>query len=194
MPKPITPLIVPLVVSAMVIIPFYLVAPLLSLSSALLILAYTFLLMGTTLLVIGIKIIPKYERVVIFRLGRIIGVFGPGIIIVDPILDRVYRVDMRAKTLELKLRDVSTLDTTVRSVEARVTYRVADPQKALRIVYYKKKLLREAEGIIRGELSQITLDKLLSEKSYVEKKIISKLNKILITRGLEILSVNLKKE
>lgn len=193
MPKPITPFLAILVPSAMTIIIFYFNAHLFTLVDVLFILLLGFVITGAPLLVLGIKIIPEYKRAIVFRKGRMVGVFGPGIIMVDPILDRVYLVDMRAKTLLHELKDVSMLDTTVRCIMIKIVYRVINPSKALAIVHYEKKLLKETESIVRKELSQVSLDEFISEKSIISKKILSKLNKAFTDRGIEILNLELEK-
>src|ERR1700743_2363821 len=82
-------------------------------------------------LVMSIKVLNEYERGVIFRLGRIIGAKGPGLIILIPVVDRMVRVDLRTITLDIPPQDVITRDNVTIKVNAVVYFRVVDPNRAI---------------------------------------------------------------
>jgi regulator of protease activity HflC (stomatin/prohibitin superfamily) len=80
------------------------------------------------------KILREYERAVIFRLGRLIPVKGPGIIILIPLVDKMVRVDLRTVTFDVPAQDIITKDNISVKVNAVVYFRVIDPTKAITAV------------------------------------------------------------
>ena len=86
---------------------------------------------GIIILSNAIRILREYERGVIFRLGRLIGAKGPGIILLIPIVDRMLRVDLRTITFDVPPQDVITMDNVSVKVNAVVYFRVMDPNKAI---------------------------------------------------------------
>src|ERR1051325_6198178 len=82
-------------------------------------------------LMMSVKVLNEYERGVIFRLGRIIGAKGPGLIILIPVVDRMMRVDMRTITLDVPPQDVISRDNVTIKVNAVVYFRVVNPNRAV---------------------------------------------------------------
>jgi regulator of protease activity HflC (stomatin/prohibitin superfamily) len=80
---------------------------------------------------LSVKILNEYERAVIFRLGRVIGAKGPGLIILIPLIDRMVRVDLRTITLDVPPQDVISKDNVTIKVNAVVYFRVVDPNRAV---------------------------------------------------------------
>src|SRR5580704_4886920 len=89
------------------------------------------LFLGGLFFVMSVKVLNEYERGVIFRLGRIIGAKGPGLIILIPIVDRMIRVDLRTITLDVPPQDVITRDNVTIKVNAVVYFKVVDPNRAV---------------------------------------------------------------
>src|SRR5204863_7416909 len=81
--------------------------------------------------VLTVKVLNEYERGVIFRLGRIIGAKGPGLIILIPLVDRMSRIDLRTVTLDVPPQDVISRDNVTIKVNAVVYFRVTDPNRAV---------------------------------------------------------------
>ncbi|HXX57644.1 MAG TPA: SPFH domain-containing protein, partial [Thermodesulfovibrionales bacterium] len=82
----------------------------------------------------AIKILKEYERGVVFRLGRIIPVKGPGLVIIWPIIDKLVRVSLRTVTFDVPAQDIITKDNITVKVNAVVYFRVIDPIKAITAV------------------------------------------------------------
>ncbi|MGC8852336.1 MAG: SPFH domain-containing protein, partial [Hydrogenobacter sp.] len=74
-------------------------------------------------LAVSVKIVPEYQRAVIFRLGRVIGAKGPGLFILIPIIDRMVTIDLRTVTLDVPTQDIITKDNVSVSVDAVVYFR-----------------------------------------------------------------------
>src|SRR3990172_511675 len=112
-----------------------------------------------------IKILKEYERGVVFRLGRIIPVKGPGLVIIWPIIDKLVRVSLRTVTFDVPSQDIITKDNITVKVNAVVYFRPMDPIKAITAVedfYYATSQI--AQTTLRSILGQSQLDDLLSKR------------------------------
>lgn len=192
MPKPITPFLFWFTVSIFIILRYIFIEHGNSLFTIIYYLVFWFFLIAFPLLIAGIRIVPLSHRAVVFRLDKNIGVFGPGIILVDPLLDKVYRVNMKERHLKFKLQDTRMTDATIGGISVIITYRFIDPVKIIQMKYYKNRLVEEIQDIVRKELSGYTTSEFYSEKSSVEKRIMSKLREIFHKKGMEILNLELK--
>lgn len=111
----------------------------------------------------AIKILNEYERGVIFRLGRVIGAKGPGLIILIPIVDRMVRVDMRTITMDVPPQDVITRDNVSLKVNAVVYFRVLDANAAvIKVENYLYATSQLAQTTLRSVCGQFELDEILS--------------------------------
>ncbi len=113
----------------------------------------------------AIKILKEYERGVVFRLGRVIPVKGPGLVIIWPIIDKLVRVSLRTVTMDVPAQDIITRDNITVKVNAVVYFRVMDPVRAITAVedfYYATSQM--AQTTLRSILGQSQLDDLLSKR------------------------------
>lgn len=113
----------------------------------------------------AIKILKEYERGVVFRLGRIIPVKGPGLVIIWPIIDKLVRVSLRTVTFDVPAQDIITKDNITVKVNAVVYFRVIDPIKAITAVedfFYATSQI--AQTTLRSILGQSQLDDLLTKR------------------------------
>jgi regulator of protease activity HflC (stomatin/prohibitin superfamily) len=113
----------------------------------------------------AIKILKEYERGVVFRLGRIIPVKGPGLVIIWPIIDKLVRVSLRTVTFDVPAQDIITKDNITVKVNAVVYFRVMDPIKAITAVedfFYATSQM--AQTTLRSILGQSQLDDLLAKR------------------------------
>jgi regulator of protease activity HflC (stomatin/prohibitin superfamily) len=128
----------------------------------------TFLLIALVLLASGIKILPEYERAVIFRLGRLVPHRGPGITYVIPLVERMVRIDLRTITMDIPPQDVITRDNVSVKVNAVLYFRVIDPNKALvEIENYLFATSQLAQTTLRSVCGQAELDDLLAEREKI---------------------------
>ncbi len=112
-----------------------------------------------------IKIVPEYERGVIFRLGRLIGTKGPGLIFLIPIVDRMVRVDLRVITMDVPPQDVITKDNVTVRVNAVVFFRVVDPQNSVvKVLDHIRATSQISQTTLRNVLGQSELDELLASR------------------------------
>jgi regulator of protease activity HflC (stomatin/prohibitin superfamily) len=116
----------------------------------------------------AIKILREYERGVIFRLGRLIGAKGPGVIFIIPGVDKLIRVSLRTVALEIPPQEVITRDNISLKVNAVVYFRVIDPNKAVvGIENYLYATSQLAQTTLRSIIGQSLLDELLSERDKI---------------------------
>jgi regulator of protease activity HflC (stomatin/prohibitin superfamily) len=116
----------------------------------------------------AIKILREYERGVIFRLGRLIGAKGPGVIFIIPGVDKLLRISLRTVTLEIPAQDVITRDNVSLKVNAVVYFRVIDPNKAVvEVENYLYATSQLAQTTLRSVIGQSQLDELLSQREKI---------------------------
>lgn len=121
---------------------------------------------------LGFKVLPEYERAVIFRWGRlsrgIVGGNGPGVVIILPLIDRMIRVSMRTVTMDVPPQDVITRDNVTVKVNAVVYFRVVDPQRAIvQVEDYLYATSMMAQTTLRSVLGQSQLDDLLAKREQI---------------------------
>jgi regulator of protease activity HflC (stomatin/prohibitin superfamily) len=141
----------------------------------------------------ALKILNEYERGVIFRLGRVIGAKGPGLIILIPVIDRMVKVSLRLVALDVDPQDVITRDNVSVKVNAVIYFRVIDSVKAIiEVENYAYAMSQLAQTTLRSVCGEAELDDLLSER----EKINTKLQEILDTHtdpwGIKVTTVELK--
>jgi len=130
------------------------------------------IVLGFYFLSSAIKILREYERGVVFRLGRIIPVKGPGLVIIWPIIDRLVKVSLRIIAMDVPSQDVITKDNISVKVNAVVYFRVIDPIKAITEVedfLYATSMI--AQTTLRSILGQSQLDDLLTNREQVNAEL-----------------------
>lgn len=116
----------------------------------------------------AIKIVAQYERGVILRLGRFIGIREPGLRVIIPFVDRMYRVDTRVVTMDVPEQEIITKDNVTVKVNAVVYMRVINPEDAvLEVADYIKATSLIAQTTLRSVLGQSEMDELLSERDKI---------------------------
>ena len=122
------------------------------------------------LLASAIRILREYERGVIFRLGRLIGAKGPGLIILIPIIDRMVRVSLRTIVMDVPSQDVITKDNVSLKVNAVVYFRVVHAEKAIvEVEHFLEATSQLSQTTLRSVLGQSQLDELLAEREKINK-------------------------
>jgi len=141
----------------------------------------------------AIKVLREYERGVIFRLGRLIGAKGPGLIFIIPGVDKLLRVSLRTVALEIPPQEVITRDNISITVNAVVYFRVIDPNKAVvEIENYLYATSQLAQTTMRSVIGQSQLDELLSEREKINIKLQDILDKQTEPWGIKVSLVETK--
>src|SRR5215207_7904129 len=115
-----------------------------------------------------IKIVKEYERGVVFRLGRLVGPRGPGLILLVPFIERMQKIDLRIITLDVPAQEVITRDNVTVRVNAVVYYKVLEPRNAVVQVFdFNRATSLIAQTTLRSVLGQSDLDELLSKRDQI---------------------------
>src|SRR5680860_1233354 len=130
------------------------------------------LILGLLFLFAAVKVAREYERGVVFRLGRLIGLKGPGIFILIPFIDKAVKVDLRTITLNVPPQEVITKDNVTVKVNAVAYFRVIDPSKAIvQVENYLVATSQISQTTLRSVLGQVDLDQLLSERDQINERL-----------------------
>jgi regulator of protease activity HflC (stomatin/prohibitin superfamily) len=142
----------------------------------------------------SLRIVPEYERAVIFRLGRVIGAKGPGLFILIPIIDKMVRVDLRTVTFDVPTQDIITKDNVSVSVDAVVYFRVVDPVRAIvEVENYQYATSQIAQTTLRSVCGAVELDELLSERERLNLQLQEIIDRQTDPWGVKVVAVELKK-
>ena len=141
----------------------------------------------------AVRVVPEYRRLVLFRLGRLVGSRGPGIVFIMPFIDRAVTVDLRILTLDVPVQEVITKDNVAIKVNAVVYFRVLDPAKSVvEVENYIVATSQLAQTTLRSVVGSVELDEVLSSR----EKINQELQKIIDDRtdpwGIKVSAVEVK--
>ena len=126
------------------------------------------------LIILGaiVRVVREYERGVVFRLGRLVGPRGPGLILLVPFIERMQRIDLRTVTLDIPAQEVITRDNVTVRVNAVAYFRVVDPNAAIvNVTDYNRATSQIAQTTLRSVLGQSSLDDLLSERETINTRL-----------------------
>jgi regulator of protease activity HflC (stomatin/prohibitin superfamily) len=141
----------------------------------------------------AIKILNEYERGVVFRLGRVMGSKGPGLILLIPVIDKMVKVDLRVVALDVPPQDVITRDNVSVKVSAVLYFRVIDPNRAIvSVENYLYATSQLAQTTLRSVCGQAELDDLLSEREKINMHIQEILDKDTDPWGIKVAKVEIK--
>jgi regulator of protease activity HflC (stomatin/prohibitin superfamily) len=141
----------------------------------------------------AIKVLREYERGVIFRLGKLQGAKGPGIIFLIPLVDKMVRMDLRVVTIDVPKQEIMTRDNVPATVDAVIYFRVVDPNAAVvKVENYWKATSLIAQTTLRSVLGQSALDELLSQRDVINQKLQEIIDKQTEPWGIKVTSVETK--
>lgn len=141
----------------------------------------------------AIKIAREYERAVIFRLGRLVGIRGPGLFLVIPIIESMVKVDLRVVTLDVPAQDVITKDNIPVKVDAVLYFKVSDPTKSVvEVEDYMMATAQIAQTSLRGVAGTTTLDEILAERAKVNNQLHKIIDEATDPWGIKVTAVEVK--
>lgn len=130
------------------------------------------LILAIGLLISGVKIIREYERAVVFRLGRLVGTRGPGIIYVIPLFEQWSKIDLRIVTMDIPPQEIITRDNVTVRVNAVCYFRVLNPADAVtKITNYAYATSQISQTTLRSVLGQSELDELLANREKINQEL-----------------------
>ena len=141
----------------------------------------------------SLRILREYERGVIFRLGKLQGAKGPGLIFLIPVVDRMVRMDLRVVTIDVPKQEIMTRDNVPATVDAVVYFRVVDPNAAVvKVENFWKATSLIAQTTLRSVLGQAPLDDLLSQRDVINQKLQEIIDKQTEPWGIKVTGVEVK--
>ena len=141
----------------------------------------------------AVRILPEYERGVLFRLGRLVGVRGPGLFLIIPGVDRLVRVTLRTVAFEVPPQDVITRDNVTVKVSAVIYFRVMEPQQAIvEVEDYLYATSQLSQTTLRSVLGQVELDELLSNREKINRQLQEILDSHTGPWGVKVANVEIK--
>jgi regulator of protease activity HflC (stomatin/prohibitin superfamily) len=160
---------------------------------AILIVLCVLLVVGLTALASSVRVLREYERGVVFRLGRLVELKGPGLVLLIPSLDRLVRISLRTITLAVPPQEIITRDNVPARVTAVAYYRVIDPNKAVtEVESYSAATLQIAQTSLRSILGVADLDTLLSEREHLNESLQHVIDAQTEPWGIKVTSVEIK--
>src|ERR1700740_228862 len=151
------------------------------------------IVIGLILLPQMIRILREDERGVIFRLGKLLGTKGPGLILLIPIVDRMVKMDLRVITIDVNRQEVMTRDNVPVTVDAVVYFRVINPEAAVvRVENYLKATSLISQTTLRSVLGQAELDELLSQREKINLTLQEIIDRQTDPWGIKVTSVEVK--
>ncbi|MCB0342485.1 MAG: slipin family protein [Pseudobdellovibrionaceae bacterium] len=157
---------------------------------------FSYIVIGVILFVLiasVVKVLPEWERGVVLRLGRSIGVRGPGLIILIPGIERIIRIDTRTITMDIQPQDVITKDNVSMKVNAVIYFRVMNPEMAVtKVENYYFATSQLAQTTLRSVLGQYVMDDLLSNRDKINHSLQEILDKATEPWGIKVTVVEVK--
>jgi len=155
--------------------------------------AIVIIILAVVILPQAIRILREYERGVIFRLGKLLGAKGPGIIFLIPIVDKMVRMDLRVVTIDVSKQEIMTKDNVPATVDAVVYFRVINPMDAVvKVENFWKATSLIAQTTLRSVLGQASLDDLLSQRDVINQKLQEIIDRQTEPWGVKVTSVEIK--
>src|SRR4029077_3250903 len=145
------------------------------------------------LVVSGLKVLREYERAVVFRLGRLVGARGPGIIYVVPGIEKALRIDLRTITMDIPSQDVITKDNVSIKMNAVLYFRVIDPNRAVvEVENYLFATSQLAQTTLRSVCGEAALDELLAEREKINAHLQTIIDEHTEPWGIKVVQVAVK--
>ena len=151
------------------------------------------LVLGFIFLANAIRIVPEYQRLVVFRLGRSVGAKGPGIVLLIPVIDRAVKVDLREQVREIPHQTSITKDNAPISIDFLWYYKVLDPtESVLQVGNFESAAAGIAATTLRAVIGGIPLDDVLSEREHINNMLRTRLDEVTERWGVKVTNVEIR--
>ena len=140
-----------------------------------------------------VKIVPEYERGVLFRLGRLVGQRGPGLFLIIPFVDRMVKVDLRVVTMDVPSQEIITKDNVTVRVNAVVYFRVVNPEDSVvKVLDHIRATSQISQTTLRNVVGQSELDELLTEREKLNQMLQQIIDEHTDPWGVKVSTVEIK--
>ena len=145
------------------------------------------------ILSMSIKIVPEYERGVLFRLGRLVGQRGPGLFVIIPFVDRMVKADLRVVTMDVPSQEVITKDNVTVRVNAVVYFRVVNPEDSVvKVLDHIRATSQISQTTLRNVIGQSELDELLTQREMLNQRLTQIIDEHTDPWGVKVSTVEIK--
>ncbi|ACB39258.1 SPFH domain-containing protein [Pyrobaculum neutrophilum] len=145
------------------------------------------------LLASSIRIVPEFQRLVVLRLGRLVGIRGPGLVFLIPVIDRGIPIDLRERVIEVSKQTCITKDNAPVDIDLLIYLKVVEPEKVVTTV---ENFIAAATGIatttLRAVVGDIELDEVLAKREYINSVLRSKLDEVTARWGVKVTAVEIR--
>lgn len=146
-----------------------------------------------SILAASIKIIPEYQRLLIFRLGRAIGVKGPGLVFLIPLIDRGVVIDLRESYIEVERQTCITKDNAPVDIDFLIYFKVIEPTRSvLEVSDFRGAAIGIATTTLRAVVGDIDLDEVLAKREYINQVLRTKLDEVTMRWGVKVTAVEIR--
>lgn len=151
------------------------------------------IILGIILVASAIRIVPEYERLVVFRLGRCVGAKGPGIVIMIPVVDKGRKVDLREQVREIPHQTAITSDNASISIDFIWYYKILDPMESvLQVGNFEAAAQGMATTTLRAVIGGIVLDEVLVEREHINNMLRARLDEVTERWGVKVTNVEIR--
>ena len=151
------------------------------------------IILGIILVASAIRIVPEYERLVVFRLGRCIGAKGPGIVFLIPVIDRGRKADLREQVREIPHQTAITSDNAGISIDFIWYYKILDPMESvLQVGNFEAAAQGMATTTLRAVIGGIQLDEVLVEREHINNMLRARLDEVTERWGVKVTNVEIR--
>ena len=145
------------------------------------------------ILPMSVKVVPEYERGVLFRLGRLVGQRGPGLFLIIPFVDRMVKVDLRVVTMDVPSQEVITKDNVTVRVNAVIYFRVVNPSDSIvKVLDHIRATSQIGQTTLRNVLGQHEMDELLSQREKLNQRLTEIIDQATDPWGVKVSTVEIK--
>jgi regulator of protease activity HflC (stomatin/prohibitin superfamily) len=151
------------------------------------------LVIGFVFLANAIRIVPEYQRLVVFRFGRAIGIKGPGIVLLIPVIDKAVKVDLREQVREVPQQTSITKDNAPISIDFLWYFKVIEPsQSVLQVTNFETAAAGIAATTLRAVIGGIPLDDVLSQREHINTMLRTRLDEVTERWGVKVTNVEIR--
>jgi regulator of protease activity HflC (stomatin/prohibitin superfamily) len=141
----------------------------------------------------SIRVVPEFMRLVVFRLGRLIGVKGPGLVFLIPVIDQAFPVDLREQVIEVAKQTCITKDNAPVDIDLLIYLKVTDPEKVItQVQNFKQAAVGIATTTLRAVVGDIELDEVLAKREYINSVLRAKLDEVTARWGVKATAVEIR--
>jgi len=141
----------------------------------------------------SIRIVPEYMRLVVFRLGRLIGIRGPGLVFLIPVIDQAVSIDLREQVIDVTKQTCITKDNAPVDIDLLIYLKVVDPEKVVtQVQNFRQAAVGIATTTLRAVVGDIELDEVLAKREYINSVLRAKLDEVTARWGVKVTAVEIR--